>query len=327
MRNLEILSFIDQKQIKIQFKFLKDYFNDYNEKKFMLYYENFWLKKDYNLFNYSEIIKDILKIENKYIISKGSESNKKLLFSKVTSINKLFFTNNICENIHSKISKNIPNGQINKYNLKQTLKYILNSYELNNKEIVRKDFITRTLIIIVEKLNLNTKPQIITYDVFKKELEYTISIMTGKTNLNSVKELLNVVDYENQPEEIEENSENNDMDISDDEDEDKSNDGNSSNIEGDDGIQDSNLINKNEKIKFLDNLDIDLSKEANLSLDSSYNKNNQVEENDIDMYDDSKINQNSEYNINDLKKERKNLNIFTLDFNCQKNDLNSILLD
>lgn len=327
MRNLEILSFIDQKQIKIQFKFLKDYFNDYNEKKFMLYYENFWLKKDYDLFNYSEIIKDILKIENKYIISKGSESNKKLLFSKVTSINKLFFTNNICENIHSKISKNIPNGQINKYNLKQTLKYILNSYELNNKEIVRKDFITRTLIIIVEKLNLNTKPQIITYDVFKKELEYTISIMTGKTNLNSVKELLNVVDYENQPEEIEENSENNDMDISDDEDEDKSNDGNSSNIEGDDGIQDSNLINKNEKIKFLDNLDIDLSKEANLSLDSSYNKNNQVEENDIDMYDDSKINQNSEYNINDLKKERKNLNIFTLDFNCQKNDLNSILLD
>ena len=327
MRNLEILSFIDQKQIKIQFKFLKDYFNDYNEKKFMLYYENFWLKKDYDLFNYSEIIKDILKIENKYIISKGSESNKKLLFSKVTSINKLFFTNNICENIHSKISKNIPNGQINKYNLKQTLKYILNSYELNNKEIVRKDFITRTLIIIVEKLNLNTKPQIITYDVFKKELEYTISIMTGKTNLNSVKELLNVVDYENQPEEIEENSENNDMDISDDEDEDKSNDGNSSNIEGDDGIQDSNLIKKNEKIKFLDNLDIDLSKEANLSLDSSYNKNNQVEENDIDMYDDSKINQNSEYNINDLKKERKNLNIFTLDFNCQKNDLNSILLD
>lgn len=76
----------------------------------MLYHENYWLNKDYNIFNYSEIIKDILKIKTKYLNSKGSESNKKLLFSKIMSINKLFFINNICENIHSKIAKYIPNG-------------------------------------------------------------------------------------------------------------------------------------------------------------------------------------------------------------------------
>ena len=128
----------------------------------MLYYENFWLKKDYNLFNYSEIIKDILKIKKLYINKKGDKNSENILISKINSINKLFFTNNICENIHSKIAKFIPKGNVTKNNFQETIKYILNSYELNNKEIIRKDYITRTLIILIEKLKINIEPKIIT---------------------------------------------------------------------------------------------------------------------------------------------------------------------
>ena len=162
LRNIEILFFIDHKQIKTQFNLIKEYYKEDNEKNLLLYYENFWLKKDYNLFNYSEIIKDILKIKNLYINKKGDKNSENILISKINSINKLFFTNNICENIHSKIAKFIPKGNVTKNNFQETIKYILNSYELNNKEIIRKDYITRTLIILIEKLKINIEPKIIT---------------------------------------------------------------------------------------------------------------------------------------------------------------------
>lgn len=48
------------------------------------------------------------------------------------------------------------------------------------KKSVRRDFITRTLIILCEKYDLNNNPKFITFEEFKKELEFTISIMTDK---------------------------------------------------------------------------------------------------------------------------------------------------
>ena len=114
----------------------------------------------------------------------------------MSAINKLFFTNNICENIHPKIAKFIPNGNVSKSNFKDAIKYILNSYELKNSEIIRKDYITRRIIILIENLKINSKPQIISYNDFKRELENTIAVMTGTLKINSVKEILKYLDYE-----------------------------------------------------------------------------------------------------------------------------------
>ena len=61
-----------------------------------------------------ELIKDVLKCKNLYINKNGSEESKKILLSKLKSLNKLYFTNNICETIHSKISNYLPNLAVTK---------------------------------------------------------------------------------------------------------------------------------------------------------------------------------------------------------------------
>ena len=99
---------------------------------------------------------------------------------------KVYLTNNICLSIQSHISKFIGNKNVSKGLFKETLNFIINQYKYNIKNCLRKDFITRTLIIIIEKYGLNNTPQFIKYEIFKKELDYTISIITGNIKLNAI---------------------------------------------------------------------------------------------------------------------------------------------
>ena len=157
----------------------------------MIYYENCRLKKYRSLFNYSNLIKDIIRIKKKYQNEYGNSHSEKQLISILKSLEKVYVTNNICETIHSKLSKFLGNKPITKNLFRDTLNYVFNNYAFNNKKIVRKDYITRTIIIIIEKYELNNKPKFITYNEFKKELENTVCIMTGKIKTNSVNELIN----------------------------------------------------------------------------------------------------------------------------------------
>ena len=56
------------------------------------------------------MINDIIKTKNKFINKKFNKSYEKPLISNIKSIQELFFTNNICESIHSKIANLLPNG-------------------------------------------------------------------------------------------------------------------------------------------------------------------------------------------------------------------------
>ena len=59
IKNLEILC---KKNITKYFDFLKNHINkSIEEKKVMEYFEKYWLKKYQNLYNYSELINDIIK--------------------------------------------------------------------------------------------------------------------------------------------------------------------------------------------------------------------------------------------------------------------------
>ena len=79
------------------------------------------------------------------------------------------------------------------------------------KKSVRRDFITRTLIILCEKYDLNNNPKFITFEEFKKELEFTISIMTGNINITVIDEIVNsIISLENEEKNNEKfNSDNN----------------------------------------------------------------------------------------------------------------------
>mgnify|MGYP003571366036 CR=1 FL=1 len=74
---------------------------------------------------------------------------------------------------------------------RDTIDYIINDYSFHMSNCIRKDYISRTLIIITEKFNLNMNPKIIDFDTFNKELKNIISIMTGNINLKVVDEIIN----------------------------------------------------------------------------------------------------------------------------------------
>ena len=106
LRNLEILCFLDKNRIAKYYNSLKDEIsNNENEKNLMIYIEKYWLKKYKDLYSYGELIKDIINLKNNYINNEGSIQSENNLISKLKSLEKVYFTNNICETIHSKISK------------------------------------------------------------------------------------------------------------------------------------------------------------------------------------------------------------------------------
>ena len=80
-------------------------------------------------------------------------------------------TNNICESIHGKISNHLPNSSITKAYFKDTISYILKHYSMKNRETIRKDYISRSLIIIIEKYNLNKVSKFIDFSIFNKKLK------------------------------------------------------------------------------------------------------------------------------------------------------------
>jgi len=106
LRNLEILSFLDKNRIAKYYNSLKDEIsNNENEKNLMIYIEKYWLKKYKDLYSYGQLIKDIINLKNNYINNEGSIQSENNLISKLKYLDKVYFTNNICETIHSKISK------------------------------------------------------------------------------------------------------------------------------------------------------------------------------------------------------------------------------
>ena len=89
-----------------------------------------------------------------------------------------------------------------------TLNFIIKHNDFKDITPIKRDYISGTIIIINLKYDLNNKFEFLTYDIFKKELENTIAIMTGKLSLNAVDEIINILnDIEENEEELDNNSE------------------------------------------------------------------------------------------------------------------------
>lgn len=189
---MEILCFLNKDKIDKQLEKLKENIENDKERDLINYYESTWIKNNKKNFNYSNIITNLIKFKNNYKIKNGNKQSEKLLLDKLKGLNLLFFTNNICETILNKIANHLPNSRMTKNNFKDTIKYILNTYSFKKNKFVRKDYITRTLIII-EKFNINNEPKFINYDLFKKELELTIGFMTGKENISIIDEIIGTI--------------------------------------------------------------------------------------------------------------------------------------
>ena len=68
LRNLELLYFVNINKINVYFEKLKNIINiNINEKKFMNYFENTWIKKYKKLFNCRRLLQDSIKCKSLYI--------------------------------------------------------------------------------------------------------------------------------------------------------------------------------------------------------------------------------------------------------------------
>ena len=68
------------------------------------------------------------------------------------------------ESINGKIKYYLPKKPTDNISFVNTLTKILINSDFANKEIARHDYITRTLLLIIEKLNLNNNLKWITYE-------------------------------------------------------------------------------------------------------------------------------------------------------------------
>ena len=64
-----------------------------------------------------------MKISKLYINKNGDKSSENALISNLKSLEKVYFTNNICESIHAEISKYISNNSITKNLFRDTIIY------------------------------------------------------------------------------------------------------------------------------------------------------------------------------------------------------------
>ena len=139
IHNCEILCFIKKENIGNFFNIIKNNLSNLKEEKlFIKYLEKNWIHKNKDLYNYSGLIEDILKCKNLFINKKGKENSDNILFSNIKSLNKVFFTNNICESMHGKIANHLPNRFISKERFIETLNYIINNNENKKKNLLEE---------------------------------------------------------------------------------------------------------------------------------------------------------------------------------------------
>ena len=292
----------------------------------MSYFENNFINKYKDLFNYSDLIKEINQLKNMYITKKGNSLSERKLLSSLKSLDLVYFTNNVCESIHAKIAKFIPNRKITKNVFKDCINYILKNYAFNINNNIRKDYISRTLIIIIQKYNINQEPKFIDYNIFNTEIKKTISIMTKAININEINEIKNYIEETNLMKYDNDNKIEEDEILADNENEensDSSSDSTNNNLncikENEFKNLKENMIKNNilEEHKFLD---LGQSKpilnnknenfDSNISLNSDKNESN----NEINM------------NLNDILKDRDYLNLFTLDMKRDNSKIKELLL-
>ena len=146
LRNIQMICFINPVYLKQYSEFLKKNLKSDEEQKFYKYVHNNLISKDYKIFNYYLILKNK---DNKYLLPH------------------IYLTNNIAESLHGKISKLIPKNKMSCNDFLNVVKNLIKNNEIKNPEIIRNDYISKTLISIALDINDECFTWI-TYDKYKE---------------------------------------------------------------------------------------------------------------------------------------------------------------
>jgi hypothetical protein len=142
---------------------------------FVRYLKNYWFKRPNEEHNHFKFIR------SKYI-------NNKM------ALDKLYFTNNITKSIHAKLNYFLPRHIANQYNFINSLKNMIINDTFKNSDIVRKDYKTKSLLLLIDKENLNdlSNGEI---DEITENIEIEEGIISDKNNIckNNFDELINYI--------------------------------------------------------------------------------------------------------------------------------------
>ena len=167
LKNIELICFLPPNFIKTYINFLKGKLKDENEIKLFEYLNKNWFNKGSKFYNYFELF------DNQSLID----------------ITQHFFaTNNIAENLHSKLNLYLIAKKKTVNNFIFSIRNVLINYESKRDQIVRKDYVTKTLLNYSRSIKYN-KYRWITYEDFKKMEENVIKNSNKNFNIDAVNEL------------------------------------------------------------------------------------------------------------------------------------------
>ena len=168
LKNIELICFLPPSFIKTYINFLKGKLKEENEIKLFEYLNKNWFNKGYKFYNYFELF------DNQSLID----------------ITQHFFaTNNIAENLHSKLNLYLIAKKKTVNNFIFSIRNVLINYESKRDQIIRKDYVTKTLLNYSRSIKYN-EYRWITYEDFKKMEENVIKNSNKNLNIDAVNELL-----------------------------------------------------------------------------------------------------------------------------------------
>ena len=270
LNNIELICFIDEEKVEGFKKFIIENLKRLNHyQDFINYLNSSWFKRKNTDYNFSNTIK------------KFSSNNE--------ALNKIYFTNNIAESIHSKINYFLPRHISTEYNFINTLNNVLISNHINNSNIIRKDFKSRSLINLIKNESINQKFQWLDNSLFK---QYLTNYINNELKDNEKDENENLIKYIEEDENILNNEDNKDELI----------------IEYDSSSNDMDIDSKISENDSFNNVLEELIEEINVI-------NIKEENNDGLKKDNEMFSVKSEVENNEIK------------FNSKKNDISSNILD
>lgn len=264
IRNIEIICFLNKQSIKNQQELIIDKLKDNDKlKDFVNYLKKYLFKLDYSLYNYEDYLKNY---------DPKTDSNKYL--------ERIYFTNNVIESLNAKINSYLPKRITTNYDFINSITKILINTMNINENIIRHDYVSKTLIKLINKYKINEKPKWISYREYIEENKNITKKGSHNIDENSLTELINLIndldiDKDNK---IEDN-----LDI-------KLDDSESDN-ESLNNNKDSDIISDNNSIEYslIEDLDEGI-KNLKININECENKNTEIETNVINNSEECLIN-------------------------------------
>ena len=124
----------------------------------MKYLEGYIFKLNSKIYNYEDIL---------YLYNSDKKENGKYL-------EKIYLTDNIYEAINSRINYYFPKRSSNNADFIEALNKFLINHSFKEKDIIRNDYVTRSLIYIINEKDLNKKLKWLKYTDFLETLKFII---------------------------------------------------------------------------------------------------------------------------------------------------------